>query len=197
MEKINKLFGNIAGLIRLIFFVLILIWCFKALNTLVQRLDSSIPQYTTQHIRKPQYRPEPDTKVKGIEHLTQQEVNPIIVHDSIYYDEPGYEHMIRSIKAHGKYITVQTQYCGVNAGMEYVYPHVSDFQIAALDDDLHFTMYKNYFDWTGLSGELYLSRTENVGVLKTGIEYIPLRLKADIFISTQKSVGIKLEKRFW
>lgn len=206
--ELNKVFGNIAGLIRLIFLVLIFILVFKAINAFVNRVGSSIPEYTTQHFSKPQYRPPSDVNIRGLEHITQEKIPPLIVYDTVYYDKPGYNYMIRSLKADGKTIKIQTQYCDTNYGSEYIFPYTPMFQVVPLPDSIDFTVYKNYFDFTGVSFAFKRGLDTRSEVLcKTGIEYVPLRLEIELWASigtlndrtdaSDYNVGIIIEKRFW
>lgn len=196
-----KAFNSICGFIRFAILLLIAVWGFKVLMTIHREFDSAIPEYQTVHYAKPEYRPQLDTVIKWIEKITQEQVDPIIVYDTVYYDEPSYKHLIRSIRSDGRQFTIQTQICGTVIGREHIYPYMRRYQIVATSTGLNVIWYKDFFRWTGLSLAVRGGRKSAdevwCGLVKSGLEYVLWRVRGEMYISTDGSVGFIVEKRLW
>jgi len=192
-----KAFSNLYGFIRFALMLIIALWVFKVIMIIHKQFDSAIPEYTTQHFYKPEYRPEPDTKIRGLERITQEKVEPIVVYDTVYYDS-SYTSMMRSVKADGKHITIQTQFCGDTTGSEWIYPYVKRFQVVVLGNKLDFTHDKDFFRWTGLSfGWIWGQEAAGKGLITSGIEYVPWRVQGVVYIATDGEIGFIVGKKLW
>lgn len=192
-----KAFQNMWGFIRFALMILVALWVFKAVMLVHKRFDGAIPEYTTRHFHKPEYRADPDIEIRWLERIVQRKVEPIIVYDTVFYDS-DWEHLIRLVKSDGKTIQVQTQLCGTPMGQDHTYPYMRRYQIVPTPTGIHMTEYKDYFMWTGLSVALrYDAFSRSEVLVKSGISYVPWRIKGQIYITTNGGTGIELEKRFW
>jgi len=206
----NRVFGNIASFARFVILVAIFISIFRFVQWSSSLFDKT-QTYTTQYLYEPQYRLPPDTVIKFIEHITQVEVPPLIIYDTIKYDSPPIKHMIRNLKADGKLIKIQTQYCNTTLGKEFIFPYTPYFQATPTDNNVKMIKYKNYFDFTGLNIEYRLKCGLNGShevLAKTGIQVVPLGLKTSCGASMSTIGGVSgneidfnivfmVEKRIW
>lgn len=146
--KIVELFGNMAGLFRIIALGFIIFVCWEAIRRAVGIFDFSIPRqdYETVFIKDTTTVSLPDTVIRWLERITQVPMKPETVYQYVEYPSiPSI--MVNQIESDGKHIKIYTQKCGFIFGTKLVYPWVKKWQFVPPQS---FIAYREYFHWDKL-----------------------------------------------
>lgn len=146
--KIVELFGNIAGLFRIIVLGFIIFVCWGAIKRAVGIFDFSIPRQDYQTVfRRDTIIPAlPDTVIRWLERITQVPMKPETIYQYVEYSYiPTI--MVNQIKSDGKHIKIFTQECQTTFGMKLVYPWVRKWQFVPPQS---FIACREYFHWDKL-----------------------------------------------
>jgi len=146
--KIVELFGNIAGIARMLILGLIFFVCFQILNRVVKVFDLSIPRqdYQTVFRKDTLIASPPDTIIKWFERITQTYMKPETVYQYVEYPNIP-DIMVNKIISDGKHIKIFTQECQTTHGQKLSYPWVKKWQFVP---PRKFIAYKEYFHWDKL-----------------------------------------------
>jgi len=146
--KIVDLFGNIAGIARMLILGLIFFACFQILNRFVKMFGMSIPRqdYETVFRKDTLIASTPETVIRWLERITQVSMKPETVYQYVEYSYiPTI--MVNQIKSDGKHIRIFTQECQTIHGQILSYPWVKKWQFVPPQS---FIAYREYFHWDRL-----------------------------------------------
>ena len=198
MRIFNKSFGisDIFNGIRLIILIICILFVAKILHFVVNRIGGLIPDmsYRTVFIDNERIVHEKDTIVRWFERIVQVPAKPETVYQNVVYPSKQKE-MINYIKADGKKIRINTQYCDSLKGREFVYPYYPYFQIVSPSSVI---FYRDYFSWERLSisvsyNNLYETEIKAISQLR----FNPWSLSMSLYGTSEGKYGVEVKKRIW
>ena len=187
---------DLFNLIRLIILIVILCYCGQLIYRIAHRFANLIPDmsYRTVFINEERIVHEKDTIVRWYERIVQVPAKPETVYQNVVYPTKQKE-MINYVKADGKKIRVNTQYCDSLKGREFVYPYYPYFQIVSPSSVI---FYRDYFSWERLSisvsyNNLYETEIKAISQLR----FNPWSLSMSLYGTSEGKYGIEVKKRIW
>lgn len=200
MNKLWAIISAIWSSIPIILIAILIIFGLKAFSILHRNFDYTDAQ--TQNYRTMVYPDtvlikEPALDLSLWERLWKAEMKPIDI-QYVQYPRLREKNLISYVNADGKYITMNIRDCDELIGHVERIPYSPYFEIRTSEEGIKVYRRKDIFDWTklwisvGYSDDVY-------GKLGTSIEYKPMRLTADIFLSYNLGgqACIEIRKILW